>query len=55
MQISEDYKADLEGHDLPLEAETLQTIHSNAFSAALLRFDREKFGSEAVASAGSLR
>lgn len=55
VQISEGYAAELERHVLPLEAEVLEEIHTLAYSKALVRFDKEKFGTESGANAGSLR
>jgi len=55
VQISEEYAAELEQQQLPVEMDALAQKHEGAHQSALQRFDRDKFGTESGASAGTLR
>jgi len=54
-KISEEYAAELEQQQLPVEMDALAQKHEGAHQSALQRFDRDKFGTESGASAGTLR
>ena len=55
LQLTEQYAAELESQVLPVELEDLEGVHQTAMEQAVLRFDSEKFGTEASESTGSLR
>jgi hypothetical protein len=55
LQLSEEYAGALEEQQLPVEMAALHEKHEAALHSALQRFDRDKFGTESGASAGTLR